>query len=183
MVTSHAAAEWDGIVGKFLWPRNKRHTYGQVAHCTGSAAQQMPQPLRAVAQRDHDPTRDAGAQRLGERPFAPAVASATGADWRDPRIPDRIAEEAHDQCSGRAAREVGLDPKRPSARRVVSRRQCGWRECARVAASPELPGKSTVVRPTVSRRRALAAAYAFSRLGFPSRGICLRSALVHLASS
>jgi soluble lytic murein transglycosylase len=176
-----AASEWDAIAAQFpdgSESNASRYWAGRALHRLGQATDASKR-WRDVAEREpRSYYAMLSAQRLGERPFAPQIGGPTGDDWRgDARLVERVAEDAHDQLRRAALLErLGLTPEAAIERDALYRdaSATGVTTPRVTAASTEPTGaQGTIVRTDSLAARALAAAYAFSRAGFPSRGILL----------
>lgn len=176
-----AALEWDSLANA---PSPGVETNASL-YWAGRAWQRLGRATDASARwrqvADRDPRSYyamLAAQRLGEQPYAPPdTREPRKADWRvDGRFAGRLADEAHTWLvRAEQLAQLGLDPE------AVFERDALFRDAnAALAATPPTPRaqeptgvpRAPASADTMSMR-ALAAAYAFSRAGFASRGILL----------
>jgi len=175
-----AATEWDSLAAQYpagieanaslYWAGRAWHRLGRVSE----AAERW----RAIA---HSEPRSyyamLASRRLGEEPFAPVNANVEVRDWRkDSRFTSRTVDEAEAQLERAALLdELGLAPEAALERDALFRNASIAQRAESVTAATVEPtgAPQTPPRTDSLAANALAAAYAFNRSGFASRGIVL----------
>lgn len=177
-----AAVEWDSLTEKFPdGPERNAAQYwaGRSWQRLGRTQEARVRWQRIIQRESRSYYAMRAAKRLNQPAWVPDNAGAEPrAEWREhARIPRRIADETFEQMERAALlTELGMDPEAGFERDALFREANALQVAQPVAVRTTEPSGANSVNParadTVSAR-ALAAAYAFSRAGFPSRGILL----------
>jgi soluble lytic murein transglycosylase len=177
-----AATEWDILAQRFpSGPERNAALYwaGRAWQRLGRTADAQSRWRTIIGREPRSYYAMLAARRLDEKPWAPASAGATERrDWRDhPAIPARFAEAAQGHMMRASLLDlVGLTPEAGIERDALFREANALQVAPPAATAPREPTGATGtprISPDTASARALAASYAFSGAGFPSRAILL----------